>query len=64
MDDRDDDSSDTLDSVVSEDPISDDVLDDFIRNFSEITELNYIRNPCVLQEIHQMRMNINMFINH
>ena len=26
--------------MVSEDPISDDDLDDFIRNFSEMTELN------------------------
>ena len=40
MDDRDDDPSDTFDSMVSEDIISDDDLDDFIRNFSDMTELN------------------------
>ena len=40
MDDRDDDPSDNFKSMVSEDPISDDDLDGFIRNFSEMTELN------------------------
>ena len=40
MDDRDDDPSDTFNSMVSEDPISDDDLDGFITNFSEMTELN------------------------
>ena len=39
MDDRDDDPSDTFNSIVSEDIISDDDLDDFIRNFSDMTEL-------------------------
>ena len=40
MDDREDDPSDNLNSMVSEDPISDDDLDGVIRNFSEMTELN------------------------
>ena len=40
MDDRDDDPSDTFNSMVSEDPISDDDHDGFIRCFSEMTELN------------------------
>ena len=40
MDDRDDDPSDTFNSMVSDDPISDDDLDGFIRNFSDMTELN------------------------
>ena len=40
VDDRDDDPSDTFNTMVSEDPISDDDLDSFIRNFSEMTELN------------------------
>ena len=40
MDDSDDGPSDTFNSMVSEDPISDDNLDGFIRNFSEMTELN------------------------
>ena len=40
MDDRDDDPSDTFNSMVSEDTISDDNLDLFIRNFFEMTELN------------------------
>ena len=40
MDDRDDDPSDTVNSMMSEDPISDDALDGFIRNFSEMKELN------------------------
>ena len=40
MDDRDDDPSDTFNSMVSEDIISDDDLDDFISNFSDMTELN------------------------
>ena len=40
MDDRDDDASDTFNSMVSEDPISEDDLDEFIRNFSDMTELN------------------------
>ena len=40
MDDRDDDPSDTFNSMVSEDIISDDDLDGFIRNFSEMTESN------------------------
>ena len=39
-DDRDDDPSDIFNSMLSEDPISDDDLDVFIRNFSEMTELN------------------------
>ena len=39
IDDRDDDQSDTFNSMVSEDLITDDDLDGFIRNFSEITEL-------------------------
>ena len=38
-DDRDDDPSDTFNSMVSEDPTSDDP-DGFIRNFSKMTELN------------------------
>ena len=36
MDDRDDDPSDTFNSMVSEDPISDHDLDGFFRNFSEM----------------------------
>ena len=40
MDDRDDDPSDTLNSMMSENPISDDDLYGFIRNFSKMTELN------------------------
>ena len=40
MDDRDNDLPDTFNSLVSEDQISDDDLDGFIRNFSEMTELN------------------------
>ena len=40
MDDRDDDPSDTFNSMVNEDPISDDDLDGLIRNFSELIELN------------------------
>ena len=40
MDDRDDDPSDTFNSLMSEDLISDDDLDEFIRNFSDKTELN------------------------
>ena len=40
MDDRDDDPSDTFNSMMSEDIISDDDLDEFIRNFSDMTELN------------------------
>ena len=40
MDDRDDDPSDTFNSMVSKDIISDDDLDEFIRNFSDMTELN------------------------
>ena len=44
MDDRDDDPSDTFNSMVSEDPISDDDLEGFIRNFSEMTKLNYYTN--------------------
>ena len=39
MDDRDDDPSDTFNSMVNEDLISDDDLDGFIRNFSQMTEL-------------------------
>ena len=35
----DDDPSDTFNYMVSEDPVSDDDLDGFIRNFSEMTEL-------------------------
>ena len=37
---RDDEPSDTFNSMVSEDIISDDDLDDFIRNFPDMTELN------------------------
>ena len=40
IDDRGNDLSDTFNSMVIEHPISDDVLDGFIRNFSEMTELN------------------------
>ena len=40
MDDRDDDPSDTFNSMGSEDLISDDDLDEFIRNFSDMAELN------------------------
>ena len=40
MDDRDNDPSDAFNSMVSEDPISDDDLGGFIRHFSEMTELN------------------------
>ena len=40
MDDRDDNPSDTFNSMMSEDPISDDDLDEFIRNFSDMTKLN------------------------
>ena len=40
MDDRDDDLSDTFNSMVNEDPISDNDLDGFIRNFSEMTKIN------------------------
>ena len=40
MDDRDDDPPDISNSMVSEDPISDDALDGFIRNFSDMTEIN------------------------
>ena len=41
MDDRDDDdSSDTFNSMVSDVLISDDDLDGFFRNFSEMPELN------------------------
>ena len=40
MDERDDAPSDTLNSMVSKDPILYDDLDGFIRNFSEMTELN------------------------
>ena len=40
MDNRDDDPSDTFNSMVNEDPNSDDYLNRFIRNFSEMTELN------------------------
>ena len=40
MDDRDDDPSDTFNSLVNEDANSDDDLDGFIRNFSEMTEFN------------------------
>ena len=40
MDDRDDEPSDTFKSMVSEDIISDDDHDGFIRNFSDMTELN------------------------
>ena len=40
MNDRDDDLSDTFNSMVSGDPISENDLDGFIRNFSEMTELN------------------------
>ena len=38
MDDRDDDPSNIFNSMVSKDPISDDVLDGFVRNFSEMTQ--------------------------
>ena len=40
MDDRDDDPSDTFNFMVSKDIISDDDLDEFIRDFSDMTELN------------------------
>ena len=40
MDERDDHPSDTFNSMVSEDVTSDDDLDEFIRNFSDMTELN------------------------
>ena len=40
MDDTDDDPSGPFNSMVSEDPVSDDDLDGFIRNVSEMTELN------------------------
>ena len=40
MDDRNDDPSDTFNSIVDENLISDDDLDGFIRNFSEMTEVN------------------------
>ena len=40
MDDRDDDPSDTFNSLVSDVIISDDDHDEFIRNFSDMTELN------------------------
>ena len=40
MDYKDDDPSDTFNSMVSEDPISNYDLYGFIRNFSEMTELN------------------------
>ena len=40
MDDRDDDPSDALNSMMSKDPISDDNIDEFIRNFSDRRELN------------------------
>ena len=40
IDDRDDGPSDTFNSMISEDQISGEDLDDFIRNFSEITESN------------------------
>ena len=40
MDDRNDHPSDTFNSMVSKDPISDDDLDGFIRNFSEMTEIH------------------------
>ena len=38
IDDRDNDPSDTFNCMVSEDSISDDDLDDFVRNFSEMTK--------------------------
>ena len=40
MDDRDDDPSDTFNPMVNEDILSGDDLDGFIRNFSDMTELN------------------------
>ena len=40
MDDREDDPSDTFNSMVSEEPISDDDLEGFISNFSDMTELH------------------------
>ena len=40
IDDRDNEPSDKFNSRVSEDPNSDDDCDDFIRNFSEMTQLN------------------------
>ena len=40
MDNRDNDPLNTFISMVSEDAISDDDLNGFIRNFSEMTELN------------------------
>ena len=38
MDNREDDPSGTFNSMMSEDPISDDDLDGFIRKFSKLTE--------------------------
>ena len=68
IDDRDHDPPDTFTSMVSKNLISYDDLDDFIRNFSEMTELNYIRIPSALQRLHQIvhtlqMMNMNMFTN-
>ena len=40
MDNRDNDPLDTFNFIVGEDPICDDDLDGFIRNFSKMTELN------------------------
>ena len=40
IDDRDNGPPDTFNFMVSKDPISDKDLDDFIRNFSEMTKLN------------------------
>ena len=67
MDDRDDDLSDTFNSMVNEDPISDGDLDGFIRNSSEMTELNSIWITCALQEILQIvqtliGMNVEIYI--
>ena len=39
MDDKDDDPLDTFNAMVCEDPISDDYLYGFIRNFSKMTAL-------------------------
>ena len=68
MDDRDDDPTDTFNSMVSEDPISDDDHVGFNTHFSEMIELNKITIPCALQEIQQivqslMGMNVEIYIN-
>ena len=49
MDDRDDDPSDSLNSMVSEDPISDDDLDEFMRNFSDMTIKLNLDSLCIAE---------------